>query len=477
MKQLTRRHFMRTMGLGTVVMTLHPFPKIYSPGNDLDRFGGLKTISFNANGYFRLEKGNRWWLVTPDGNAFLSWGLNHTDMIYLQQDYNKDFWMEKFGAKAIDDPAFQKGFIEKVFNDLEYFGMNTLGCHGRKENLGNITTPYLQGLFFAPTAYWSLRGAQGYPDVWSIEFSHRCDTISESICLPKQNDPFLIGYTFTNVPILTDLDAEQHGMVPWGAPQKQRPTWPRALRNRDGNTPGKMKYVEKMKQRYPALENFNQRYKTEFATWDELLLAVDWSPNEKVPEIDDAEDNHDFMLDIYEKYYQVTCQAIRGKDPNHLLFGDPLNANTGTTDDIVNLVARHTDLISFQYYGPYDEQDQILDHWYKLSGKPLFNTDSNFTAVSDNMPNPVGWICKDQKTRAAYFLDYATRAFCRPFFVGWNWCGWVDGWESWRTVQQHNGLQDPFGNYHHPLPKVMARFGSRLYEYALGRREPVLVNG
>jgi len=27
---------------------------------------------FEATGYFRMEKDERWWMVTPDGNAFLS---------------------------------------------------------------------------------------------------------------------------------------------------------------------------------------------------------------------------------------------------------------------------------------------------------------------------------------------------------------------------------------------------------------------
>ena len=474
MEQFTRRNFVRTIGMGAAAMTFTPVLSGFK-GNAFDRFGGLKSIRFEPTGFFRVEKADRWWLVTPEGSAFLSYGLNHTDLVYLTQDYNIDFWLEKFGAESPDDPAFKKGFIDKVFKDLEYFGMNTLGCHGKKEALGKITVPYVQGLFFAPTAYWALRGVQGYPDVWSDAFGKRCTGIAERVCLPKVNDPFLIGYTFTNVPILTDRDAEPHGMVPWGAPQEQRPTWPRALRNRGAQTPGKLRYVDMMKAKYPSIAGFNKNYRTAFNSWDELLQAVEWSPYIKTEGIEDAEDNHAFMLEIYEQYYRVTTRAIKQADPNHLLFGDPLNANTGTTDDIVQLVARHTDMISYQYYGPYIEQEALLDHWSALTGLPIFNTDSNFTVVGENMPDPVGWICRDQQSRADYFLDFATRAFSRPDFIGWNWCGWVDAWKAWKPVQQHNGLQDPFGNYHHPMPEVMARFGSRLYDYALGKRKPVPV--
>ncbi len=473
MKNFSRRSFVQSAGLGALALTLPSFSSGYQR---TDKFGGIRAIKFKPSGFFRIEKGDRWWLVTPEGSGFISYGLNHTDLVYLQQEYNKDFWIKKFGASGIDDQAFRQGFINKVFSDLDKFGMNTLGCHGKKEVFGKITVPYLQGLFFAPTAYWALRGVQGYPDVWSDTFRAHCEKISETICLPKVNDPYLLGYTFTNVPILTDLDAEPHGIVPWGAPQVQRPTWPRALRNRAADTPGKKKYVELIRERYGSVSDFNASYKTHFTSFDELLNAVNWSPFEKHDGIDDHDDNHAFMLQIYDQYYRVTTRAIRDNDPNHLLFGDPINANTGTTDDIISLVVKHTDLLSYQHYGPYDEQKPILDHWSELTGRPIFNTDSNFTAVGDHMPDPVGWICKDQQTRADYFLDFASRAIARPDFLGWNWCGWVDAWKEWKPVQQHNGLQDPFGNYHDPMPETMSLFGSQLYSYALGKRRPFTIS-
>lgn len=33
-----------------------------------DRFGGWTARRFEATGFFRLEKADRWWLVTPDGS-------------------------------------------------------------------------------------------------------------------------------------------------------------------------------------------------------------------------------------------------------------------------------------------------------------------------------------------------------------------------------------------------------------------------
>ena len=58
----------------------------------LDRFGGWTGRKFGATGFFRVEKDDRWWLVTPEGNAFLSFGINHLSPDFWRQDYNRDVW-------------------------------------------------------------------------------------------------------------------------------------------------------------------------------------------------------------------------------------------------------------------------------------------------------------------------------------------------------------------------------------------------
>ena len=48
-----------------------PFPDEWS------RYGGWKGRKFNSTGFFRVHHdGKRWWLVDPDGYAFLSAGVD-----------------------------------------------------------------------------------------------------------------------------------------------------------------------------------------------------------------------------------------------------------------------------------------------------------------------------------------------------------------------------------------------------------------
>ena len=435
----------------------------------LDHYGGLKAVRFEPSGFFRVEKGDRWWFVTPEGSGFLSFGLNHPNKDYVRQPYNIEHWKKQFGVDNAHGPAFLEAFAAKAFKDIEYFGMNTLGCHALKEDFGKITVPYIQGLFFVRSAYWLVRSPRSFLDVFSDSFKRRCEDVAKRVAAPKRSDPYLMGYTFTNVPILTDLDADSHGEVPWGRFQPAMPTWSRSLRNLGPESAGKDAFVALMRQHYPSIDRFNSVYETNFASFDALRAASDWSPFVKSDNIDDSNDNHAFLLEILDRYYTVACAAVRKFDPNHMIFGDPLNANTPPPDDVIALICRHTDLIAYQCYGGYDEQHPLLDRWSKLTGKPLFHADSSFSVANEHMPAPIGVVCPDQEARARRFLDVATRSFSRPDFLGWNWCGWMDMWSDWKDDRQHTGLQDPFGRYHHPMPETMARFGKQLYE--VSRRE------
>lgn len=55
------------------------------------------ALRFESTGFFRLEKADRWWLVTPEGDAFLSFGVNHIQPDRTTAPYNKAFWAKEFG--------------------------------------------------------------------------------------------------------------------------------------------------------------------------------------------------------------------------------------------------------------------------------------------------------------------------------------------------------------------------------------------
>ena len=74
--------------------------------NEFDRFGGWTKKKFEATGFFRVEKDKRWWLVTPEGNAFLSFGINHLFPDLFKQQYNREAWKKRLGLDDLNSPQF-----------------------------------------------------------------------------------------------------------------------------------------------------------------------------------------------------------------------------------------------------------------------------------------------------------------------------------------------------------------------------------
>ncbi len=74
---------------------------------ELDRFGGWKGKQFKATGFFRAEHdGSRWWLVTPEGNAFFAVSLSH-----LYSGESNVACQNVYGG---DTDAWLKGSLDKA---------------------------------------------------------------------------------------------------------------------------------------------------------------------------------------------------------------------------------------------------------------------------------------------------------------------------------------------------------------------------
>jgi hypothetical protein len=173
-----------------------------------DRHGGCLDIHFEPTGFFRLESADRWWPVTPMGNAFLCLGVNHVTPGLLQRQENRDFWARRIGLR---DPGDQAGslayFGQRVRRDLRAFGFNTLGCHSSAVSYESGFAPHVCPLRPVSIAHWMTPSEEDFLDVFSQEFVDHCSARAREIALPRKDDCYLIGYFFTDCPIFTDRDA------------------------------------------------------------------------------------------------------------------------------------------------------------------------------------------------------------------------------------------------------------------------------
>ena len=430
-----------------------------------DRFGGWKGKTFAPTGFFRTEHdGQRWWLVTPEGNAFISFGVNHYHAGWWAQDYNRAHWVKQFGATRPWDQAWNDGFRNAALADLRRLGLNTLGIH---TNAPMLTEPPGQALFpyvarYEPLvlSHYRKPSPETYADVFSSEYEAICAAAARKMAEPYAKDPMILGYCMADVPAMTDNDAQWHKST----------TWPRRLRNLGANAPGKRAYVDTMRARHSDIAAFNAVYATEFASWDALRTAKGWRPNARPANRTEREDNAAFLLLCVDKYYSVAQVALRRVDANHLFLGDKVNANSDAFDTIVGVTSRDTDVVNIQYYAPWAQQKATMDRWSAKVGKPFLNGDSAFTVPTETTPAPYGPHAQDQAERAEWTREFMEKATARPDFVGWHMCGIIDTSKEMpgKEKNQHQGLMTTHGEFYPEMEAAVRDLSDRLYEIAMG---------
>ena len=444
--------------------------------DEYDKFGGWKGLRFHGTGFFRTEKADRWWLVTPEGNAFLSLGVNHIHPDLLFQEYNREYWAEKLGYCEV--PYSHKGFdaspahgrwLSMVQEDLQKWGFNTIGGLSMTNRCPK-TVPYTVCVRFVDNCHWMKAEDISFPDVFSPAFAEHCREMARKQCAPRRDDPYLVGYFYSDTPILACRGAHvKDGLLYYDNPRAEVPTWPRVIADLPTDAPGKRVYVEFVKARYRGeIEEFNGIYGTSFADFGELF-AERLPRNPARRERAHADENA-FLKEILEKLYEVLREAVREFDPNHLILGDRYNGNTELPDAAMEAMVPHVDVLSIQYYGYFDEQKPDLEMAYGKTGKPVLLCDSCFSTPSEEMPNPFGRWVKDQRARAIAYEAYARGIFSQDYTIGWHWCGYVDRWSASQGFRQHSGIRDAFGK-EHGVASAMARINKEAYRIAMGEAD------
>jgi hypothetical protein len=194
-----------------------------------DRFGGLlEAGGFRATGFFRTEtRDGRWWLVTPEGNAFFSIGM---DVIALAGETYVDgrefmfrdlpvpdgelaaHWSEsddRGGLWPQRDRSFDHGrafnfytanlerkfgphwrerWREETVQRLESWGFNTIGNWSEPDLWAMHRLPYTVPLWLEGKFWWG-----GIPDPFDPRFATAVDEMAQNAAARFGGDPWLVG--------------------------------------------------------------------------------------------------------------------------------------------------------------------------------------------------------------------------------------------------------------------------------------------
>ncbi|HEY3838253.1 MAG TPA: hypothetical protein VGL72_16855 [Bryobacteraceae bacterium] len=150
-----------------------------------DPYGGWTQLRGTPTFYFHTEQiQGRWWLVTPDGNAFFSKGVDNVS-------YSPE---AKSSPQPPADPA---AWAREAAAHLHEWNFNTAGAWSARElySAGIVYAPVLDIAASVQRDVWLKGGAVDY---FSDAFHAAADRVAEAKCKPHAKDPWLLGYFTDN---------------------------------------------------------------------------------------------------------------------------------------------------------------------------------------------------------------------------------------------------------------------------------------
>ena len=114
--------------------------------------------------------------------------------------------------------------------------MNTLGCH-TPPFYGASFMPYVAQIRCVDICHYMVPTKEDYHDVFSPDFANLCEHKARAVALPRTDDPYLLGYSMTDCPIFTNLDAAPRIENVYRSRRPGLPLWPVVLRNLDATAP------------------------------------------------------------------------------------------------------------------------------------------------------------------------------------------------------------------------------------------------
>jgi len=437
------------------------------------KYGGWKEKKFEATGFFRTQyDGKRWWLVDPDGYAFVSVGVdcigsNASGVITGQEDlfaWLPDSTNQLFSQGYSDRGDYQlAGFYKfnlmRVFGEnwhsnwetittgqIRKFGINTIGNWSDLNYARKAKIPYVLPLSRFPATDVELY--RDFPDVFSQEYQEKARQFAQQLNEYK-NDPFLIGYFLRNEPNWAfgkhDLAFEMFATTQQSSSKNTFAKW--------------------LSQKYASIKEFNESWNIELPDFETITQEVfDDYPSEKA-----KEDFWKFSEILVAKYVNVPCDEVEKVDPNHLNLG---MRYAWLSSDLLYKAGERFDVFSINGYGnPGPPETAEIA---RISGKPVMIGEFHFGATDRGLPATGIQGALSQADRGKAYRYYVEQGLARPELIGMHYFQWLDQPVFGRfDGENYNiGFMDICNQPYKELIEAAQLTHKRMYEVANGTAKP-----
>ena len=466
------------------------------PQSGLDVYGGrLDVRGLSKSGWFHTQKlDGRWQLVTPDGHAFFSLGVNAVvpdggrsyvegrefmfrDLppdsgewaaFYGSSDSrrpdraasagigdNHGRWFDFYAANLyrVDGKHWLAAWRSRTLDRLQGWGFNTIG-NWSDDALGQAhRLPYTRSINIAGD-YANVSSGYDYwgrmPDPFDPRFVQATERAVAKASAGVRDDPWLLGY-------FADNELAWAGSGPQGR-------WGLALGTLagDANSPAKQAFIAMLKKQYVAPETLGTAWGIALSSWG-ALDATGFhapAPDEAHPAI--ARDYSAWLRRYADTYFRTVAEAIHRHDPHHLFLGGRFAVNT---PEAVAACAQYCDVVSFNVYADLPQHGFDAASMQQLD-KPVLISEFHFGS-DDRGPFGKGVIsAANEAQRGEAYARFIAAAAASPDIVGAHWFEYADEPVTGRLLDGENshiglvGITDiPFGGFVGTVRAANARVG------------------
>ncbi|MDY3783152.1 MAG: hypothetical protein SOZ66_02715 [Candidatus Cryptobacteroides sp.] len=372
----------------------------FTPGDDPDisQYGGWKTKKFgNPDGFFRVIKsGDRWWMVDPEGYAFISKGV----AVFSPGSSER----QKANLTAVYGST--SNWAKKESQFLKEQGFNSLGAWSQVDAVRTMSEPMPYTVIISPMGSYngSIKSSgkyadgfksgnttswEGYPYDFAMVFDPEFDAQVEkslSSAAKYASDKYLIGYFIDNE-------------IPWKDFALER-----CLTKMPSDIPAHK----------AAQEWLDARKGKTGASYSEASTA----------------DKKAFIAYCLETYLQKVSSALKKYDPNHLFLGCRFNQWNYEliNEDIFKVAGKYMDVISINHYQKWQPDQNAMYNWASWSGKPFLVTEFYTKGEDSGLGNTTGagWLVKTQNDRGLFYENFVNELLKSKVCVGWHWFTYMD---------------------------------------------------
>lgn len=394
---------------------------------DRDPYGGWTAgPRLEATGHFRTENmDGKWWLVTPDGHLF--WSFGPTGVSH-RGDRSRDAALpllrDQFEADVRDledplifpepgvwsaytlnvfrkyGPDYVQAYAEMAHQRLRAWGMNTIANWSAPEVMSLGRTPYTVAVHYRRPV---LGGGDGHygghvPDVFHPDFERLTRVRLEEEAETTANDPWCIGYFVDN-----ELKLPQPWTPAMLALESPETVYARRV------------LLDGLQQQYGTIEALNSAWKSDFANWNDIQRIEE--------EFTDAyrEDMNAFSRLFYEVYFGTVRDVVKSVAPDKLYLGSRMHQHGNQL--MLQVCAEFADVVSINVYDytPYAFNPPEGFDAPVVIGEYHFGTITEYGVWGAGLGTGL-----DLPHAASLFKAYTRQALQHPLLVGAHWFKFMD---------------------------------------------------